>query len=142
MLKEGEGIMAKSALSPAIAIGVALCCAIACGFAADNASKPSVAPAGSTAPASEAKSLTAEELAAEQLRIAEKFKRFEQVIKLLAQFSDEGSAEQARLLRQVFAESQTRSLDSRFDGLVKLLRQTQLGQATGDQEKLTTELEQ
>jgi hypothetical protein len=81
-------------------------------------------------------------LADEQRRVAEKFKRFEQVIKLLAQFSDEADQDQARLLRQVFAEAQARSLDGRFDELVKVLEQKQLARAAGDQEALTQQLEE
>jgi hypothetical protein len=81
-------------------------------------------------------------LAEDQRRVAEKFKRFEQVVKLLAQFSDEADQDQARLLRQVFAEAQARSLDGRFDELVKVLEQKQLARAAGDQEALTQQLEE
>lgn len=82
-----------------------------------------------------------EELMQEQAQIAEKFKRFEQVVKLLAQFSDETNRDQARLLRQVFEESQSRSLDVKFDALVKLLAEKRLGDASSDQEKMTEQLE-
>lgn len=84
----------------------------------------------------------AAELALEQRRIAEKFKRFEQVIKLLAQFSDEGGEDQVRLLRQVFAESQSRSIDGKFEELVKLLGSSQLGLAAENQEQMTGQLEE
>src|SRR4051812_28591732 len=63
-------------------------------------------PSGTATPVA-AKPITAQDLAGEQRQIAEKFKRFEQVIKLLAQFSDDADQDQARLLRQVFAESQS-----------------------------------
>ena len=82
-----------------------------------------------------------EELSLEQAQIAEKFKRFEQVVKLLAQFSDETNGDQARLLRQVFAESRSRSLDVKFDGLVKALSEKRLAQAVGEQDDLTAQLE-
>lgn len=93
-------------------------------------------------PDAAAKPVTAVELAAEQRLIADKFKRFEQVVKLLAQFSDEADQEQARLLRQVFAESQSRALDGRFDDLVKKIQAKQLGDAVGEQDQLNGQLEQ
>lgn len=82
-----------------------------------------------------------EVLTLEQAQIAEKFKRFEQVVKLLAQFSDETNQDQARLLRQVFAESQARSLDTKFDALVKALGEKRLAQAVGEQDDVTDQLE-
>lgn len=91
--------------------------------------------------AAEAAPIKPEELSLEQAQIAEKFKRFEQVVKLLAQFSDETNQDQARLLRQVFAESQTRSLDAKFDALVKALGDKRLAQAVGDQEDVAEQLE-
>src|SRR5262245_2218242 len=85
-------------------------------------------------PAAAAPAVKPEELSLEQAQIAEKFKRFEQVVKLLAQFSDETDADQARLLRQVFAESKSRSLDVKFDALVKALGEKRLAQAVTDQD--------
>jgi len=82
------------------------------------------------------------DLESEQRKVAEKFKRFEQVIKLLAQFSDEANEDQARLLRQVFAESQSRSMDGKFDELVALLQNKQLALASGNQEQVTKQLEE
>ncbi|MGC3969100.1 MAG: hypothetical protein QM775_17575 [Pirellulales bacterium] len=89
-------------------------------------SAPSAQPPGAVQPAASASAATPAGLADEQRRVAEKFKRFEQVIKLLAQFSDEADQDQSRLLRQVFAESQARSLDGKFDDLVKVLQERQL----------------
>jgi len=97
-----------------------------------GADQPAAEPAGPPKPA---------ELSQQQAQIAEKFKRFEQVVKLLAQFSDETNGDQARLLRQVFAESQSRSLDAKFDGLVKALGERRLAQAVTEQEELTSQLE-
>lgn len=99
---------------------------------AQEAAPPAAAPATPAKP---------EELTLEQAQIAEKFKRFEQVVKLLAQFSDETNQDQARLLRQVFAESQARSLDTKFDALVKALGEKRLAQAVGEQEDVTQQLE-
>jgi len=111
---------------------------------------PLAAPAADTPTAKEAapkvvakpKVLTSKELSDQQRQVAEKFKRFEQVIKLLAQFSDEADQDQARLLRQVFAESQSRALDGKFEELVKMLQDKRLGQAVGDQEQLNGQLQQ
>jgi len=88
------------------------------------------------------KGATIEELAAEQRQIADKFKRFEQVIKLLAQFSDEADQDQARLLRQVFAESQSRALDGKFEELVQKIQSKRLGDAVGEQDQINGQLEQ
>ncbi|MCE9604184.1 MAG: hypothetical protein K8U03_04690 [Planctomycetia bacterium] len=57
-------------------------------------------------------------------------------------FSDEADQDQARLLRQVFAESQSRSLDVKFEDVVKMLQEKRLAQAVGDQDQLTGQLEQ
>jgi len=116
---------------------------------------PLAAPAADTAPSKEAaateaapkaaakpKVLTSKELSDQQRQVAEKFKRFEQVIKLLAQFSDEADQDQARLVRQVFAESQSRALDGKFEELIKMLQEKRLGQAVGDQEQLNGQLQQ
>ena len=91
---------------------------------------PGTATPGNAATAKGSSAATPASLAEEQRRVAEKFKRFEQVIKLLAQFSDEADQDQAKLLRQVFAESQGRSLDGKFDELVKVLQERQLARAS------------
>lgn len=120
-----------TAVTATLLIGaVAECCLAQAPVAPDAATAPAAAPRAKP-----------EELSLEQAQIAEKFKRFEQVVKLLAQFSDETSGEQARLLRQVFEEAQTRSLDVKFDDLVKALADKRLAQASTDQEKLTENLE-
>jgi hypothetical protein len=112
--------------------------------AADTTPPKDVLPANEAAPKATAKPkvLTSKELSDQQRQVAEKFKRFEQVIKLLAQFSDEADQDQARLLRQVFAESQSRALDGKFEELVKMLQDKRLGQAVGDQEQLNGQLQQ
>lgn len=111
--------------------------------AADTTPAKEAAPAEQAAPkAAKPKVLSAKELSDQQRQIAEKFKRFEQVIKLLAQFSDEADQDQARLLRQVFAESQSRALDGKFDELVKMLQDKRLSQAVGDQDQLNGQLQQ
>lgn len=103
---------------------------------------PGTATPGNPATDKGQSAATPESLAEEQRRVAEKFKRFEQVIKLLAQFSDEADQDQAKLLRQVFAESQGRSLDGKFDELVKVLHERQLARASGDQQEMTRQLEE
>jgi hypothetical protein len=122
-------------------------------FALGQQAEPKLAPAagptadasaanGPAASAAPAPPRTAEELAADQRRVAEKFRRFEQVIKLLAQFSDEGDEDQVRLLRQVYAEAQSRSIDGKFDELVKLLQTNQLGLAVDNQKALGGQLDE
>ena len=103
---------------------------------------PPEAPGTAASGKPAAAAATPDSLAEEQRRVAEKFKRFEQVIKLLAQFSDEADQDQAKLLRQVFAESQGRSLDGKFDELVKVLQERQLARASGDQQEMTRQLEE
>lgn len=107
-----------------------------------RAAEPAAKPVEAAAKADPKKSVGIEELAAEQRQIADKFKRFEQVIKLLAQFSDEADQDQARLLRQVFAESQSRALDGKFEDLVKKIQAKQLGDAVGEQDQINGQLEQ
>ena len=113
----------------------------ACAQDKPAAGEAAPATAGTATPAT-ATPGTAAELAADQRRVAEKFRRFEQVIKLLAQFSDEGDEDQVRLLRQVFAEAQSRSIDGKFDELVKLIQSNQYGLAVGNQEALNGQLEE
>ena len=127
----------RYAVAPSCAAAVLLMSAGACRSAG---AAPVPAAAESEPPAPQG-SRTPAELALEQRRVAEKFRRFEQVIKLLAQFSDEGGEDQARLLRQVFAESQSRSIDVKFDELVKLLGSSQLGLAAENQEQMAEQLE-
>lgn len=124
---------------------VALLALATCGSTVVVAAPPDAAgasAAGKPASAAGSSAVTPENLAEEQRRVAEKFKRFEQVIKLLAQFSDEADQDQAKLLRQVFAESQGRSLDGKFDELVKVLQERQLARASGDQQEMTRQLEE
>lgn len=109
-----------------------------------EAAKPAdgAKPADTAKPAEPPKPVSDQELADEQRLIADKFKRFEQVVKLLAQFSDDADQEQARLLRQVFAESQSRALDGRFDEVVKKIQSKQLGEAVTEQVEINGQLEQ
>jgi hypothetical protein len=131
-----------------VAVGIAMCRLLIgpASAGAQDAPAAGKAPEAATAPtapiSAKAAPKTAAVLADDQLKVAEEFRRFEQVIKLLSQFPDEADEDQVRLLRQVFAEAQSRSIDGKFDEVVKLIKTNQLGRAAGDHDVLRAQLEE
>ena len=88
----------------------------------------SAGPADAAKPAGPEISLTTE-----QTKLAAKYKELERVILRMAEVMQSTDPKRAALLRQAFAQSKDRQLDSRYEDLVKLLKQEQLYQASKGQ---------
>jgi hypothetical protein len=83
----------------------------------------------------------APDLSVEQARLADRFKRLEQVIGRLAELSAGNDPRRAELLRQAIAQSREQDLNLRFESVVKLLEAERLAVAATNQTELQTELD-
>ncbi len=90
-------------------------------------------PTSSDAPKTAKSTATEVALAPEQAKLAAKYKELERVVLRMAEVMQSTDPKRAALLRQAFAQSKERQIDSQFDDLVKLLKQDQLYQATKGQ---------
>src|SRR5262245_37344531 len=75
-------------------------------------------PASSAATASPA---AGDELAIEQARLADRYKRLEEILSQLAELSAATDPNRARILRQAIAQSREQDINVRFESIVKLL---------------------
>src|SRR5262245_18385596 len=101
--------------------------------AAANPNTPAAAPA--------TKSGAADELSVEQARLADRFKRLEEVIGRLAELSASSDPRRAKLLRDAIAQSREQDVNSRFESIVKLLQDERLSAASTNQTELQKELD-
>src|SRR5437868_1027899 len=74
------------------------------------------------APADKAKSPAADQLSIEEARLADRFKRLEEVIGRLAELSAPTDPRRAKLLREAIAQSREQDVNTRFESIVKLLQ--------------------
>lgn len=81
------------------------------------------------------------ELSVEQARLADRFKRLEEVIGRLAELSASSDPRRAKLLRDAIAQSRDQDLSVRFESIVKLLEEERLSAATNNQTQLQKELD-
>jgi hypothetical protein len=81
-------------------------------------------------------------LSAEQAKLAGKYKELERVILRMAEVMQTTDPKRAALLRQAFAKSKERNIDSQYEDLVKLLEQQQLYQAQKGQVAIEQDLNQ
>ncbi len=96
--------------------------------------------ADAAAPAISDKSTADVALAPEQAKLAGKYKELERVVLRMAEVMQSTDPKRAALLRQAFAQSKERQIDSQFEELVKLLQQDQLYQATKGQTTVQQDL--
>ncbi len=82
-----------------------------------------------------------DELSVEQGRLADRFKRLEEVVGRLAELSDSTDPRRARLLREAIAKSREQDINVRFEAIVKLLEDERLSAAATNQTELQQELE-
>jgi hypothetical protein len=83
----------------------------------------------------------AADLSVDQARLADRFKRLEEVIGRLAELSAATDPRRADLLRQAIAQSREQDLSVRFEAIVKLLESERLSPAASNQTELQKELD-
>jgi hypothetical protein len=92
-------------------------------------------PADAKAPAA------GDELAIAQARLADRYKRLEEILSQLAELSAASDPNRARILRQAIAQSREQDINVRFEAIVKLLEEERLAAATNNQVQLRNELD-
>jgi hypothetical protein len=103
---------------------------------ADRPSAPSAA-----ASADKPNAPAADQLSVEQARLADRFKRLEEVIGRLAELSAPTDPRRAKLLREAIAQSREQDVNTRFESIVKLLQDERLSAASTNQTELQKELD-
>jgi hypothetical protein len=83
-----------------------------------------------------------DELPVEQARLADRFKRLEEVLGRLAELSASTDPRRAKLLRDAIAQSREQDINVRFESIVKLLEDERLSVAATNQTELQNELDQ
>jgi hypothetical protein len=96
----------------------------------------------SAPPSTDAAPTAVDELPVEQARLADRFKRLEEVIGRLAELSASTDPRRAKLLRDAIAQSRDQDLNARFESIVKLLEDERLSTAATDQIELQKELDE
>jgi hypothetical protein len=123
-------------------LAVAICFSMVIVLFAQEESPEAIPPAVDT-PASEVVAPTAtDELPVEQARLADRFKRLEEVLGRLAELSASTDPRRAKLLRDAIAQSREQDVNVRFESIVKLLEDERLSAAATNQTELQTELDQ
>src|SRR5262245_50588062 len=107
---------------------------------AEPEATPPAEPADKSKPADKPKSPT-DELSVDQARLADRFKRLEEVIGRLAELSASSDPRRAKLLREAIAQSREQDVNARFESIVKLLQDERLSAASTNQTELQKELD-
>jgi hypothetical protein len=100
--------------------------------ATPSADSPTDTP-GSPVPASD--------ISIEQARLADRYKRLEEVVGRLAELSASSDPRRAKLLRDAIAQSREQDINVRFESIVKLLQDERLSVAATNQSDLQKELD-
>ena len=82
-----------------------------------------------------------DDLSVEQARLADRYKRLEQVVGRLAEVSASSDPRRAKLLREAIAQSREEDVNVRFESVVKLLQDERLSAAATNQTELQKELD-
>jgi hypothetical protein len=101
----------------------------------------SAAPADKSKPAADKPKSPADELSVDQARLADRFKRLEEVVGRLAELSASTDPRRAKLLREAIAQSREQDVNARFESIVKLLQDERLSAASTNQTELQKELD-
>ena len=104
---------------------------LACFAFGQEIPKPEAAPSG---PA------TADELALEQSRVADKYAKLEQLMLKMAELEGLTNPKRAQLLTRAVEQSKEKLTKTQLDSLVKLLNQKQLKRAVDGQTTVQTDL--
>jgi hypothetical protein len=99
------------------------------------------APAVPDTPQLEIATPASDELSVEQARLADRYKRLEEVVGRLAELSASTDPRRARLLREAIAQSREQDINVRFESIVKLLEDERLSAAATNQTELQKELD-
>ncbi|MCC7476246.1 MAG: hypothetical protein IT425_12690 [Pirellulales bacterium] len=83
----------------------------------------------------------ADELSVEQARLADRYKRLEEVVGRLAELSASTDPRRAKLLREAIAQSREQDINVRFEAVVNLLQDERLSAASTNQTELQKELD-
>lgn len=82
-----------------------------------------------------------DDLSVEQARLADRYKRLEEVVGRLAELSATSDPRRAKLLREAIAQSREQDINVRFEAVVKLLQDERLSAAAKNQGDLQKELD-
>ncbi len=108
---------------------------------AQEQAKSDATPATETAAAKPEAPAGNDQLAVDQARLADRFKRLEEVVGRLAELSASSDPRRAKLLREAIAQSREQDLNVRFESVVKLLQDERLAAAATNQTELQKELD-
>src|SRR3954454_14968513 len=92
-------------------------------------------------PAAPIKAAPGDDISVEQARLADRFKRLEEVVGRLAELSASSDPRRAKLLRDAIAQSREQDVNARFGAIVKLLEDERLSAAATNQVELQKELD-
>jgi hypothetical protein len=92
-------------------------------------------------PSSKAAAGPRDDLSIEQGRLADRYKRLEEVMGRLAELSSGTDPRRAKLLREAIAKSREEDISVRFESVIKLLEQERLSNAATNQTELHKELD-
>ena len=110
--------------------------------AAEPPTVPATPTAKPQAPATPAATPAAtDELSIEQARLADRYKRLEEVVGRLAELSASSDPRRAKLLRDAIAQSREQDINVRFESIVKLLQDERLSAAATNQTDLEKQLD-
>jgi hypothetical protein len=93
-------------------------------------------------PSAENAPTVSDELPVEQARLADRFKRLEEVVGRLAELSASTDPRRAKLLRDAIAQSREQDINVRFESIVSLLEDERLSAAATNQTELQKELDE
>src|SRR5687768_14317785 len=129
--------MKRVSLLLAVAISLAAALVYVPARAQENQDPAAPAPTPSAEPAAPTAN---DELPVEQARLADRFKRLEEVLGRLAELSASTDPRRAKLLRDAIAQSREQDINVRFESIVKLLEDERLSAAATNQTELHNEL--
>lgn len=82
-----------------------------------------------------------DQISVDQARLADRFKRLEEVVGRLAELSASTDPRRAKLLREAIAQSREQDINVRFESIVKLLQDERLAAASTNQSDLGKQLD-
>ena len=99
------------------------------------------APSLAAKPEKPAEPAATDQLSVDQARLADRYKRLEEVVGRLAELSASTDPRRAKLLREAIAQSREQDINVRFESIVKLLQDERLAAASTNQTDLEKQLD-
>src|SRR5437763_823900 len=115
-----------------VSLAVILCLSVCSQLRAQDDGKPAIPSASGPS--------SADELALEQSRVADKYAKLEQLMLKMAELEGQTNPKRAQLLTRAVEQSKDRLTKPQLDTLVKLLNQKQLKRAVDGQSTVQTDL--